>query len=520
MIKKRWVCATAAVALSASVLSGCSGDGSKDGTSDASGTKGQEKSAASSKLSILTMDQGRVWKADNPAILELQKKTNTALDVQLIPGADYNNKYSILASAGDLADINKTNGFDFQKYADSGVYLELTDLLEKYGQNLKTKLTKESWDMLKYKGKTFAIPYENTAGKIVPIIRTDWLENLGLKQPATLEEYKDVLTKFTFNDPDKNGKADTFGIGSGGDGGWDTDFMMVFGAFGAFPFQHEIRDNKVYAGSITPEYKQAIEYIKSLWDAKVMDPDFFVIKSDAAQQKMAQGKVGTFTGWWSLAPQTLIRSLKSLEIVPGAKFEPFTNLVKGPAGKASLKSMGNISGTVQISSKAKDPAAAIKFLDYLATDEGWELARFGIKGVHYDKIEDGFLPEGQKAFNEKWLDPLAQLILRVDLFVKVSEEGKSAEQKMDFRYMKAALDYPLSIDAFYGLPQTEEQKTLGSDLNQYEKDMFIKFVTGKEPLSNWDTYVADWKKKGGQKILDSRIAKYNELKGTKVVSGH
>ncbi|MNC13581.1 Lipoprotein LipO precursor [compost metagenome] len=450
----------------------------------------------------------------------MQKRTNTLLDVQMVPGSgqEYANKYSVLASTGDLPDISKTNGFDFQKYADSGVYMEISDLLEKYGPNLKSKISKEAWDLMRYKGKVFAIPYENKSGKIVPIIRADWLEALGLKQPTTLEEYKDVVTKFTFNDPDKNGKQDTYGIGAGA-AAWETDFMMIFGAFGAFPFQHEIKDNKVYPHSVSPEYKQAIEYIKGLWDAKVIDPDFFVIKSDAAQQKIAQGKIGTFEAWWSIAPQVLVRNLKMKEIVPNAKLEPFTQLVKGPDGKASMLSMGKIGGSAQISSKAKNPAAAIQFLDYLATEEGWELSLYGLKGVHYNTVEEGLLPEGLKASNEKWLDPLALISFRNDLYIDAASKGKSPEQVEDYRYMKVGLEYPLFQDAFYGLPQTDEQKTYESDLNKYERDMFIKFVTGRESLNNWDAYVNEWKKKGGQKILESRIAKYNELNGTNLASG-
>lgn len=516
MKKWTWISAASIITLSVSALTGCSGD-----KNDAQpGATNQQTKKAPVKLSLVMPDGARVWKPENPAIVELQKTTNTILDAQLVPGTgqEYANKYSVLASTGDLPDISKTNAFDFQKYADSGIYMEISDLVEKYGPNLKSKISKEAWDLMKYKGKTFAIPYENTSGKIVPVIRTDWLEALGLKQPTTLDEFKDVVTKFTFNDPDKNGKQDTYGIGAGA-AAWETDFTMIFGAFGAFPFQNEIKDNKVYPHIISPEYKQAVEYIKGLWDAKVIDPDFFVIKPDAAQQKIAQGKIGTFEAWWSIYPQVLVRNLKMNEIVPNAKMDPFTQLVKGPNGKASMLSMGNIGGSVQISSKAKDPVAAIKFLDYLATDEGWELSRYGLKGVHYNKVEEGLLPEGQKASNEKWLDPLGTLIFRKDLFVNISASGKAPEQVEDYRFMKAGLEYPLFQDAFYGLPQTEEQKTLESDLNKYEREMFIKFVTGKEPLSNWEAYVSEWKKKGGQKILDSRIAKYNELKGASLASG-
>lgn len=518
MKKRSWISAVGVVALSVSVISACSGG--KENPSGSDQKNGQGGKLEPAKLSIMIPDGARVWKPESPVIVELQKRTNTIIDAQLVPGnsQDYTNKYSVLAAAGDLPDISKTNGFEFQNYADSGVYLEISDLVEKNAPNLKSKISKEAWDLLKYKDKTFAIPYENTPGKIVPVIRTDWLEALGLKQPKTLEEFKDVVTKFTFNDPDKNGKQDTYGIGAGS-GAWQTDLMMIFGAFGAFPFQHEIKDNKVVPHIITPEYKQAIEYIKGLWDAKVIDPDFFIIKSDAAQQKIAQGKIGTFEAWWSIGPQVVTRNLKMKEVVPGAKLDPFTQLVKGPSGKASMLSLGEIGGSIQISSNAKDPAAAIKFLDYLATDEGWELSRFGVKGLHYNTVEEGLLPEGKKASDEKWLDPLGQVIFRTDLFKKAAASGQSPEQVEDYRFMKAGLEYPLFNDALYGLPQTEEQKTLGSDLTKYERDMFIKFVTGLEPLSNWDNYVSEWKKKGGQKILESRVAKYNELKGTKLSPG-
>ncbi|MNG28501.1 hypothetical protein D3C84_1137720 [compost metagenome] len=54
---------------------------------------------------------------------------------------------------------------------------------------------------------------------------------------------------------------------------------------------------------------------------------------------------------------------------------------------------------------------------------------------------------------------------------------------------------------------------------KYEEEMFIKFVTGKEPLSKWDDYVATWKRKGGNALLDSKIKTYNELRSGNVSPG-
>ena len=46
------------------------------------------------------------------------------------------------------------------------------------------------------------------------LIRKDWLDNLGLEVPTTLDELFDVMYAFTYNDPDGNGKNDTWGYGA------------------------------------------------------------------------------------------------------------------------------------------------------------------------------------------------------------------------------------------------------------------------------------------------------------------
>ncbi|KRF03646.1 hypothetical protein ASG89_02470 [Paenibacillus sp. Soil766] len=87
------------------------------------------------------------------------------------------------------------------------------------------------------------------------------------------------------------------------------------------------------------------------------------------------------------------------------------------------------------------------------------------------------------------------------------------------RFIESAAKYTLYQDIFYGIPLTDEQNSYGSDVAKYEEEMFIKFVTGKEPLSKWDEYVATWKKKGGKALLDSKIKTYNELRSGNVSPG-
>ncbi|OCT14659.1 hypothetical protein A8709_25080 [Paenibacillus pectinilyticus] len=492
-------------------------------TSAAPSAAATAKPAEPSKVSIIQQDGGRIWKADNPSTLEIEKKTNTIIDSIMVPAQDMKNKYNVMAASGDIPDISKLANFDYQLYADNGLFLDIGKLIDQYGPNLKKTIKPESWDLVKYKGKTIAIPYENIPAKIVPVIREDWLANVGAKMPTNLDEYEDVLKKFTLNDPDKNGKNDTYGLGA--TGGWKGDFSMIFGAFGIMPFdsgstkQNYLKDNKIYSPIISTEYKNAITYIKKLWDEKVIDPEIFIIKGDQANQKLVQSKSGSFTAWWSIAPQVLAVNLKMGEVNPQAKWDPFPQLIKGPDGKSGVESRGSINGTLNISAKAKDPVAAIKLLDYLATDEGWELASYGIKGVHYNDLVSGRTDAGKKAMEEKWLDPLAQIIYKPDLVDKINNASQDKTQIENNRFIMAARQYNLYADIFFGIPLTDDQKTLGPDLDKYEDEMFIKFVTGAEPLSNWDQYVENWKKKGGKQILESRVKKYNELKGTNYTAG-
>jgi putative aldouronate transport system substrate-binding protein len=506
----------------ASALAACSSAEPKN--TPAAGEGGQA-SAAPATISLIQPDLGRVWRDDNAATKEIEKQANVKLNVTMFPNNDFNSKYNVLAASGDIPDISRLGSFDYQKYVDQGLYLDLAPYLDQHAPNLKKNLKPELWDLTKYKGKQYVIPYENAAGKEVPVVRKDWLDTLNMKMPTNLEEFEQMLRAFTFNDPDKNGKDDTYGLGNANS--YAESFMPIFGAYGigpgmlggSTPMNNYLKENKIYPVAVSPEYKAALEYIKKLWDAKVIDPELFTIKPDQALQKAAQGKIGYFNAWWSIAPQQLTQQLKMKEIVPNAHWEPIFPGIKGPEGKSGMLSFGNVGATLAISSKVKNPEAVLRFLDYMSTNEGWELNHYGIKGVHYTNITEPRMPEGQKAFDEKWLDPLSQIVSRLDLQDKASAASKDPVQIENNRFIEAAAKYTLFQDIFYGIPQTDEQKSYGPDVAKYEEEMLIKFITGKEPLSKWDEYVDTWKKKGGKTLLDSKIKSYNELKSSNVSSG-
>ncbi|MFD0670926.1 extracellular solute-binding protein [Cohnella sp. GCM10027633] len=515
--------ACCALSLTVAMAAGCANGGNAPTGSGAAGDGDSPRASAS--LSLIQPDLGRVWKDDNPSTLELEARTGVKLKATMYPNNDFNGKYNVLAASGDIPDLSRLGGFDYQNYADQGLYLELTDLIDRYGPNLKKNIPAELWELTKYKGKQYVIPYENVAGKEVPVVRGDWLDKLGLKPPANLDEFETMLQAFTFEDPDGNGADDTYGLGV--TNSYSESFMPIFGAYGiapgfiggSAPMASYAEGDTIVPVAISPAYKSAIAYIKKLWDAKVVDPELFTIKQDQALLKAARGKIGYFNAWWSIAPQQLTQQLKMKELVPEARWEPILPGIVGPEGKSGMYSFGNVGASIAISAKAEHPEAAIRFLDYLSTEEGWELAKFGVKGTHYTSATEPRTPEGQRAYDEKWLDPLSQIVSRVDLVQQAGEGTKDPIERENNRFIDAASSYTLYSDIFYGIPLTEEHKTYGADVAKYEEEMFIRFVTGQASLDEWDDYVDTWKKKGGKAVLDSKIVLYNELKGTRMKAG-
>lgn len=508
---------TCSLTLVVSLLPGCQQQTKADSSS----------SGKPVELSLVEPDGGRVLKedTDNKPLMELENKANVKLTLTLVPQADYKNKYTVLASSGNLPDISVLTGFDYQTYASQGLYADIGSILDKNAPNLKKNISKDNWDLVKFQGKTYCVPYLNINGKYTTVFRQDWLDNLGLKLPTTLDEYKKVVEALTFNDPDKDGKNDTYGLGAAG--GWTdtyfgTDFFGIFGAFGVQPNANYLKDNKIYNVMITDQYRQAIQYIKGLWDEKVIDPESFTIKQDQANQKLVQSKSGSVTGWWSTVPQLLINQLKMNEVNPSAKWTPLTTAVSGPGGKGSYPNAGQISRTIAISAKSKNVTAAVKFLDYLSTDDGWTLVNHGLQGEDWSSF--GTMTDaGNKAMNEKWLDPIAQVVSRVDLLNKWNASTTDATQKANNVYIDACANMSLYDDVLYGVPQSEEYQTYNADLYQFQVTSFISFVTGATALTdaNWNTYVDTWKNaKSGQKVLEAQIKAYNSWKGTKYTAGN
>jgi putative aldouronate transport system substrate-binding protein len=514
------IAAVCALTLSMSVLSACSTAKKLQPSSQTQTSSQPQQPSEPVKLSFFSADAGRINKEDNPIVAEIEKKTNVKLEINLVPSGEFTNKFNLLVASGSVPDITRVVGYDLFQYIPQGAFLDIGKYVDQHGANLKKYIPKEGWDLINYKGKTYGVPNYNKPGKNLFFMRKDWLDKLGLKVPTNLNEFEDVLKKFTYNDPDGNGKNDTYGITTESQittSSLPVTFDMVFGAFGISAKAYSQKDGKVYAPLITQEYKEALTYINKLFkEDKVVDPDLFILKTDQARQNLVQSRAGAVGGNWSLAVQQLEEQLKMKAVNPKAEWT-VVSPIKGNNGQYGLTAASMIKNTVCIGAKCKNPEAAVKFLDYLVSDEGNSTSLFGLQNTHYTGKTGNEVrtPDGQKAMDEKWLDVLSQLLVRLDL----GDTRQKVSTPQYVPYLSAAENNKLYTNLFEGISTPESQK-LDADMKKLEFDWFVKFATGAEPISKFDDYIKQWKDMGGKERAESLLKQYNQNKGTNLTPGN
>ncbi|GHT98362.1 hypothetical protein FACS1894142_4600 [Spirochaetia bacterium] len=325
------------------------------------------------------------------------------------------------------------------------------------------------------------------------------------------------------NDPDKNGKNDTYGLGSTAkitNGVWSN----INGAFGGIPGHYYINNGKATPWVVTDNYRQALVYINSLWKEGVIDPEIYLAANDQARQKMINSVSGSATGeWWSQAHLLQIDGLQKL--VPEADFIPL-RLTSNDGKLSGAPDNGLVTNTIIITTQSKNPEKVMAFLDFLSTDEGWSLNFMGVEGIDFN-MAGGYpvrTDAGAVKFNNMTLDPLYTLTNRLDLNDHLArrpltEWTQLARQKWELLQMDNT--QPSYTSAFYGIPAPRANDEYGVDVSNWIEQSSMAFITGETPLTdaNWNNYINTWKRMGGVKILQGYIDAYNSLQGTKITAG-
>lgn len=151
-----------------------------------------------------------------------------------------------------------------------------------------------------------------------------------------------------------------------------------------------------------------------------------------------------------------------------------------------------------VTKDCKNPEAAIKWMDWNYTEEGANIINFGPEGETYNEKNELGMPQYLEDFAPPNFD-LRNNVFRLHNgpYLKSdyrSNPRRAIEHLEDFRVVwdeqqKSNDDYhlpPVTLTAEEGA----EVATIMADANTLRDEMVVKFITGSEPLSNFDSYLS------------------------------
>jgi putative aldouronate transport system substrate-binding protein len=515
MIEKRL--AVLLLLLAILVVSGCSG-----GTQ----SQGGKESAPSKSDKPITIK----WLSFNPPDADgntvqtfLEKKYNVKIENMRIDRANWQEQLNVKLAGEDIPDIwFLWNTTDISIYSQQGLLAELPvqeikQNMPKYSKTVDD-LNPNLWKYGSVKGKEYTIPlyWELGASPFLPIYNTKWLKAIGYNEaPKTLEELEDVFTKFRNNDPDGNGKKDTYGLSGDMKQNMGSSFNVIFGAYGTkWNTWIKDKDGKLVNTITTEPLKQAMITLNRWYKSGLIDPEFITNDRDKFRQSFYNGRIGELeTDWINIHHTGIIN--QGFKKLNAANEYIIGKPVKGPYGEGNTHSSGIVNSYVGMGiNAAKDPAKKKKvyeILEGLATDkETYLMSVHGEEGKHYEMkdgvaiMKDEYLLEAKRGsfgggtyygiFGNTKSSLMKDLVLtkeRQAFAQKVSEGVKTLVDEKRFS-VAAEIEYP--------------------DLNKFLQENYIKFITGEyDPNTGFDKFIDGWKKAGGAKITEQVNEQYKEI---------
>lgn len=411
-MKRKVVSLMLVSAMVAGMLAGCGSDSgsSKGGSSTETGSAAEASSSGETAddaddKSPITFEyfnaDGKNGNWDNPVAKAITEATGVTLDVSypVASQGDAKEDIALMIANDEYPDMIYAKGSATDLYQ-AGALIDMTDLIEKYGPNIK-KMYGAELEKLKWSQDDPGIYQLSYAGVNQKTLTTggscqiQWaaLKENDYKYPKTLDEYEKMIKSYLAAHPKTEDGLDMIGITmSASDWHWMITLGNPAGLIAdASPDNGQwIIDDEynVHYKHVTDEEKEYFKWLCRMYNEGILDPNFATQTDDDYIAKVASGRVVAITDaeWhYSQCEATLVADGKVDQTYVGL---PVT-LREDQVEKALLYQGTTVGWGIGITKSCEDPVRAIKFLDYLCSDEGQILYHWGIEGENYFLDDNG-----------------------------------------------------------------------------------------------------------------------------------
>ncbi|KAA8753419.1 MULTISPECIES: extracellular solute-binding protein [Paenibacillus] len=448
-------------------------------------------------------------------VKKIESNAGVTVDWDLIPPQNYADAVNPRLAAGTgLPDIVYLPDQDqLMKYINSGLFIPINDLVEKYGVNLKKIYEKSpsvKASLTTPDGKMYYVPQQTLTRNYMPVfmVNVRWLDKLGLSEPTTLDEFTAMLRKFKTDDPNGNGKADEIPLSM------EAKFVsMAFGpAFGLDLSNQFYADDqgKVHFSYYEPAYKEYLTYLNGLYKEGLLGVDYASTTSDQVTSRISQDVTGAtfnFSWYMSMVYSPLFKDYNPEEpIIKGIL------PLKGPHGDQFYVGRTPVSGIFGITRDSKNPELAFRFLDYAVSEEAQTYYTWGIKDDTYTE-ENGVKTFTDKGKDNEYIQKLG--IGPVNLpNIQSTDSADSVVAPWHAKMDKELEPYVREPFPFvYALPDEASVESMAMpDITTYVEEMNFKFISGDASLDQFDSYIETLKKMNIEQVIAGRQAQYDRYK--------
>lgn len=471
--------------------------------------------ADDSNAAIMTTD----WN-DNEFYQEMERRTGVHLEFEMVSSADYQTNFNLMIASGNLADMIYVGASYYAEGVDAaiddGYFLDLTDLVDEYMPNYERIRTSDvQYELLSTtdSGRLGAV-YELRQSKQGPWlglwIRQDWLDDLNLDTPVTFDDYHEVLTAF------KNEKGATAPLilnFSGSDG----EFGTMSGGLNVLNSWQLDETGKVNFGPYMDAWKEYVTIMHQWYTEGLIDPDFMATDERTADMaKVVTGASGLFAALYTMP-----------SVYEAASEDPNMNLApvnppvmnEGDEGHIRLRD-SYTSGNTAISADSENWEVALRWLDYLYTDEGALLANYGVEGDTFEFDENGEPVFTDKILNNEngwtmtqtvasYLCPSAGIANWSDWTRELAGVPEKDQACYDV-WSEFSDDWRLPSSVTLTQDESTERAALYADISTIVKEQTAQFISGALDIeSNWDAYISALEASGMERAIEITQAAYD-----------
>jgi putative aldouronate transport system substrate-binding protein len=439
-------------------------------------------------------ESNQFWQAVNKAL-------NVNLKVVVVPDAEYGQKMTtLMASGDDLPDIIMFSNLKLPRSAEF-IQARCADLSELVGADAVkaypnlANIPRYAWQgMGRINGRIYGVPLERPMPGNSLFVNRTALNQAGVPVQWDTEGFVAAMQKVTGNQ--------RWGIGGS---------KSLFGGLGAVTYHAgslgapngwQVRDGAFVSTLATPQFEEALGVMRRLVEAGAYHPDSLTLSATDLQTFWHNGTVMSLTdGFGSVALQTLTKISGRFALDLARPYGPSPTPWRGAGifGYATFK-------------KA-DPDRVkllLRICNYLSAPFGtaeYELANYGVEGVHFTKGADGIkTTELYKVENNTNL-PIKYLGVAPSV---LHLPGHPDAARAVYDWEKAVL--PRSVaDPSVGL-RSSTLSSKGADMDRIVGDGISAIVFGRKPASSWKDAVAQWRQAGGDKVAEELAAEHAAAK--------